>query len=90
MKRLFVLTVFGCLSLSLSSRRIAGSEPEVRRIDESLPGPGLQARDMGYIAEEWKNACNAGDAAKVAALYCEEGYYLSAHILVQGRDAIQA
>ena len=45
---------------------------------------------MGNIAQEWKNAYNRGDAAKVAALYTEDGYYLSAHILAHGREAIEA
>ena len=42
------------------------------------------------IAEDWKEAYNRGDAAQVAALYTEDGYYLSAHILAHGRKAIEA
>lgn len=42
------------------------------------------------ISEDWIKAYNAGDAAKVAALYTQDGYYLSAHILAHGHDAIQA
>jgi len=45
--------------------------------------------EIGGIAGEWKRAYNAGDASKVASLYTEDGYYLSAHILVYGRAAIQ-
>jgi ketosteroid isomerase-like protein len=45
---------------------------------------------MGNIAQDWKDAYNRGDAAKVAALYTEDGYYLSAHILAHGRAAMQA
>jgi ketosteroid isomerase-like protein len=41
------------------------------------------------IAEAWKAHYNAGDAAKVAGLYAENGYYVSAHILAHGRAAIQ-
>jgi len=42
------------------------------------------------IPEDWIRFYNAGDAARVAALYTEDGYYLSAHILAHGRPAIQA
>lgn len=42
------------------------------------------------ISEDWIRFYNAGDAAKVAALYTDDGYYLSAHILAHGRQAIQA
>ena len=46
--------------------------------------------ELRRIAERWKDAYNSGDAAKVAALYTEDGYYLSAHILAHGRKAIEA
>jgi uncharacterized protein (TIGR02246 family) len=42
------------------------------------------------IAELWKAAYNGRDASKVASLYTEDGYYLSAHVLAQGRAAIEA
>ncbi|HPG38120.1 MAG TPA: DUF4440 domain-containing protein [bacterium] len=42
------------------------------------------------IAQEWMSFYNQGNAAQVAALYTEDGYYLSAHILAHGCDAIQA
>jgi len=42
------------------------------------------------IAEDWKSAYNRSDASKVASLYTEDGYYLSAHILAHGREAIEA
>jgi len=42
------------------------------------------------IAQKWMSFYNQGIAAQVAALYTEAGYYLSAHILAHGRDAIQA
>ena len=42
------------------------------------------------VAEDWRSAYNRGDAAGVASLYSEDGYYLSAHILAHGRGAIEA
>lgn len=50
----------------------------------------LDAAGMQQIAESWRSAYNRGDAAQVAALYTEGGYYLSAHVLAHGRDAIRA
>ena len=45
---------------------------------------------IGRIAEDWRNAYNGREASKVAAPYSEDGYYLSAHILAHGREAIEA
>ena len=42
------------------------------------------------ISEDWIRAYNAGDAQKVASLYTKDAHYLSAHVLAQGREAIQA
>jgi uncharacterized protein (TIGR02246 family) len=46
--------------------------------------------EIGRIADDWKAAYNSGDAAKVAALYAPDAYYLSAHVLAHGREAIEA
>ncbi len=42
------------------------------------------------IPEEWVRLYNNGNASAVAELYTEDGYYLSAHILANGRQAIQS
>jgi uncharacterized protein (TIGR02246 family) len=42
------------------------------------------------VSEEWMAAYNAKDAARVASLYIDGGYYLSAHVLAHGREAIRA
>lgn len=59
--------------------------------------PGVRERRMSaeeaairQISEDWIRFYNAGDAAKIAALYTEDGYYLSAHILARGRQAIES
>jgi ketosteroid isomerase-like protein len=41
------------------------------------------------VAEAWVARYNAGDAAGVADLYTEDGFYASAHILAHGRTQIQ-
>lgn len=48
---------------------------------------------MRRIAEGWKEAYNRNDAAAGAALYAEDGYYVSQHLstgIIQGREAIRA
>lgn len=45
---------------------------------------------IGKVAKDWKAAYNNRDASKVAALYTEDAYYLSAHILAHGRPEIEA
>ena len=44
---------------------------------------------LRQVAEEWATRYNAGDAAGVASLYTEDGYYASAHILAHGRKEIE-
>jgi len=51
---------------------------------------GADEADIRQIPEDWIKFYNAGDAAMVAALYMEDSYYLSAHILAHGRQEIQA
>jgi uncharacterized protein (TIGR02246 family) len=55
-----------------------------------LAAPGEPDEAPRRVAEEWKAAYNAGDAARVASLYTDDGYYVSAHVVAQGRSAIQA
>lgn len=45
---------------------------------------------LGDIAGRWKALYNGGDAARVAELYIEDGYYLSSHVLAHKRPAIQS
>ncbi|HET9801914.1 MAG TPA: SgcJ/EcaC family oxidoreductase [Candidatus Acidoferrum sp.] len=50
----------------------------------------LEEIAVRQISQEWLRVYNAGDAQKVAALYTADAYYLSAHVLAHGREAIQA
>lgn len=48
---------------------------------------------LRQISEQWKDGYNNGDAAKVAALYTEDAYYLTQHFVagfVHPRSQIQA
>ena len=69
----------------------------IGRPQTAAPKPGVREHSMGadeaairQIPDDWIRFYDAGDAAKVAALYTEDGYYLSAHILAHGRQAIEA
>jgi ketosteroid isomerase-like protein len=85
MKRTLVLFAALCMTLPISAPQTATPKPEVR--ERPLSADEVAIRQ---ISEDWIRFYNAGDAAKVAALYTNDGYYLSAHILAHGRQAIQA
>jgi ketosteroid isomerase-like protein len=85
MKRPFVLFGVLLMALAVATAQTAAPELEVRERPVSA-----DEADIRQISEDWIRFYNAGDAAKVAALYMEDGYYLSAHILAHGRPAIQA
>jgi ketosteroid isomerase-like protein len=75
MKLAFVTLAVACFVLAM------GAQQAVTTTEEEA---------MGRIAQDWKDAYNRGDANEVGALYTEDGYYLSAHILAHGREAITA
>jgi len=53
------------------------------------PAPGAEPAVL-RVAEDWKAAYNAKDAAAVASLYAPDAYYVSAHVVAHGRAEIQA
>jgi len=85
MKRAFVLYAALCMALPIAAQQTAVPKPEVREQPMSADEAAIR-----QIPEDWIRFYNAGDAAKVADLYTDDGYYLSAHILAHGRQAIQA
>jgi ketosteroid isomerase-like protein len=60
--------------------------------DSARAAGGTGQTDQAFlrVAEEWKAAYNAKNAAAVASLYTADGYYVSAHVLAHGRPEIQA
>lgn len=79
MKRLFILLL---LTSSMFAQQKTANSPQIN--DE---------QQIRRIAEEWKDTYNRNDAAAGAALYAEDGYYVSQHLttgIIQGRDAIRA
>lgn len=46
--------------------------------------------EIRRIPANWMQSYNAGDADAVTALYAEDGYYLSAHILAHGQAQIRS
>jgi uncharacterized protein (TIGR02246 family) len=85
MKRAFVLFAALCMVLPKAAPQTAAPKPEVR--ERSMSADEATIRQ---VSEDWIRFYNAGDAAKVAALYTDDGYYLSAHILAHGSQAIEA
>jgi uncharacterized protein (TIGR02246 family) len=85
MKRGFVLFAALCMASP-----VAGPQTTAPKLEVPERPMSADEADIRQISKDWIRFYNAGDAAKVAALYTEDGYYLSAHILAHGRQAIQA
>ena len=85
MKRAIALFAALFMALPVATSQTPAPNPEVRQRPISADKAAIR-----QIPEDWIRFYNAGDAAKVAALYTEDTYYLSAHILAHGRQAIQA
>ncbi len=85
MKRAFVLFATLCMALPFAAAQSASSKPEGRERQVSTDEAAIR-----QVSEDWIRFYNAGDASKVAALYTDDGYYLSAHILAHGSQAIEA
>lgn len=84
---------------------LASILPAVVWAQQSAAGAGSQdrgeractdtaaTRAAQQIVDTWKEGYNSGDAARVAALYTEDAYYLTQHFargIVHGRARIQA
>ena len=69
----------------MAAPQTAAPKPEARDRPVSADEAAIR-----QISEDWIRFYNAGDAAKVAALYTDDGYYLSAHTLAHGKQAIEA
>ncbi len=85
MKKAYVLFAVLLISAPFANPQRATPNSEVR---ERSMSP--DEADIRQVSEDWIKFYNAGDAAKVGALYTEDGYYLSAHILAHGRQAIRS
>jgi uncharacterized protein (TIGR02246 family) len=85
MKNTTVLLAAWCMALPMAAAQASAPKIEVR--EQAMSADEAVIRQ---ISEDWIRFYNAGDAAKVAALYTDDGYYLSAHILAHGRQAIEA
>jgi uncharacterized protein (TIGR02246 family) len=85
MKKAFLLFTTLYAVLPIAALQTAAPKPEVRGQPMSADEAAIR-----QIPEDWIRFYNAGDAAKVAKLYTDDGYYLSAHILAHGRPAIEA
>lgn len=84
------------LSVILLGSAAFAQNKEAAASAEPVPNHCSVASDdqaVRQIAQDFKNGYNAGDAAKVAALYIEDATYMTQHYVtgfVQGRARIQA
>jgi uncharacterized protein (TIGR02246 family) len=85
MKKIMALFAALCVMTTLAAPQTAAPQSAAHE-----PAMSDDETAIRQVSEDWVRFYNAGDAAKVAALYTEDGYYLSAHILAHGRQAIQA
>lgn len=85
MKRAFILLAALCMALPIAEPQTASPKPEVRERPMSAEETAIR-----QVSEDWIRFYNGGNAASVAALYTDDGYYLSAHVLAHGRQAIEA
>jgi uncharacterized protein (TIGR02246 family) len=85
MKQLSVLLAVLCSGQPVAFPQAAAPKAALKQQHVSAEEAAIR-----QVPEEWIRFYNSGDAAKVAALYTEDGYYLSAHILAHGKQAIQA
>ncbi|MGB8031012.1 MAG: DUF4440 domain-containing protein [Terracidiphilus sp.] len=85
MGRAFVMFAALCIALPFAAPQTAALKPEVCERPMSADEVAIR-----QVSEDWIRFYNAGDAAKVAALYTDDADYLSAHILARGRQAIEA
>ena len=84
MKTPILLLAVLCIVTPVTTAQTAAPKPAAREQPMSADEAAIR-----QVSEDWIRFYNAGDAAKVAALYTDDGYYLSAHILAHGRQAIQ-
>lgn len=85
LKLLCVLLLTRLIPLELIAQ-----QADVHATANGNAGSNEEEAKMRQVAEAWKNAYNAKDAARVAALYSQDACYLSAHVMARGRPAIQA
>jgi len=87
MNRLMLWAALGSLSVVFSTRlHLLAYNHDC----SAAPLSAASERITRRISEEWKDAYNSGNAARVASLYTEDGHYLSAHIRAHGREAIRS
>ncbi len=90
MRKLLILAVIMILAAFFVAQTDYGAENAGRHgSDEVVSTSAADDAILRRASEEWRDAYNAKDAARVASLYTEDGYYVSAHISAHGREAIR-
>jgi len=88
MRRLVAPVALGLVALTLPAASFLRADGT--RACNPARVSGVDDPALRRVAEDWREAYNSGDAPRVAALYTEDGQYLSAHVGARGREAIRA
>jgi ketosteroid isomerase-like protein len=65
----------------------------VIKVNAQMNNDQSNEKEITQIMQSWRDGYNNGEAAKVAALYKDDAYYLTQHFItgiIHGRAAIQA
>jgi uncharacterized protein (TIGR02246 family) len=90
------VTRIAFFSILLCSAALFSQEQPAKELAVvSGPHCSIPADDaaLNQISKDWKEGYNSGNAAKVAALYADDAYYLTQHFatgILHGRAAMQA
>jgi uncharacterized protein (TIGR02246 family) len=89
----FVMKLLIVFALALLSTFAAAADPHSDPVPTTKCSVPTDDRAIRAIADEMKNAYNAGHPEKIAALYAPDAYYLTQHYstgILHGRDEIHA
>jgi len=91
MQRWILLVIL--LSAIIANAQSKPADASTGAIPQNSSCTSLDETALRQISEQWKDGYNNGNAAKVAALYTEDAYYLTQHFVagfVHPRSQIQA
>ena len=86
---LTLVTCFPFDYIGSAPNRFVVRASEISQFVTTASTDGTEPDEILRIAENWIQSYNAGSASRVAQLYTDDGYYVSAHVLAHGREAIR-
>jgi uncharacterized protein (TIGR02246 family) len=92
LRRLLIVSWVACLALTLTAQPTNLRESGVGENPVRQKSAKVNASEFRSLANEWKDAYNSKDAARLASLYAEDADYISSHVtglIAHGREKIQ-